>query len=491
MSGFTRRRFLEDSLLVAAAAAAASCRSSRSSSQAGSGGKAVAPSDRLRVAIVGVNGRGQSHVRAFAGRRDTQVVAICDVDPEAAELACGMVQFRTGKTPAVVGDLRRLLEDRSIDAISVAMPNHWHALAGVWAVQAGKDVYLEKPVSHNVREGRVLVQAARKYGRIVQTGSQSRSNPGMRQFIDYVRSGKLGKVTLARGLCYKRRKSIGRVGSPARPPEGLDYQLWLGPAPARADVQRSKLHYDWHWQWDYGNGDIGNQGAHEMDKARWGLGKSELPRAVVSVGGRFGYQDDGQTANTQLAFFDYGDAQLVFEVRGLPTDDLQGTSIGNIFHGSEGYAVSTDYSSGTIFDRKGRKVAHFDDEGDHYDNFVQAVRSRRPEDLTADVEEGHLSAALAHLANVSYRLGTDQPLASRPECLTSLPPAAGADECLQRFHQHLADNGVSPGQGTATWRVGRTLTVDPRTETIIDGGPEAQALMSRDYRPGFVVPAVV
>ena len=479
MAEVSRRRFLEDSLFAAAALAASSC--AGRSGASGPHGKRAAASDRLRVAIVGVNGRGMSHVRAFAGRRDTQVVAVCDVDERASAKARRAVFWRSGRSPVHHRDLRRLLEDRSIDAISIAMPNHWHALATAWAVQAGKDVYLEKPVSHNLAEGRLLVDLARKHGRIVQTGSQSRSNPGMRQFIEHVRSGRLGKVTLARGLCYKRRDSIGKHRSPVRPDSDLDYDLWLGPAAARRDVPRNKLHYDWHWQWDYGNGDIGNQGVHEMDKARWGLGKTALPARVVSLGGRYGYDDDGQTPNTQVALFDYGDSQLVFEVRGLPSDGLHRVKIGNIFHGSEGYAVSTNYTSGTIFDRRGRQLAHYDGEGDHFGNFVDAVRSRRHGDLTADIEDGHQSAALCHLANISYRLGAAQPWGSLRPTVSALA------EAVERTRAHLADNEV-PLDRTSV-QVGRELTVDPAGETLTGADPEALALLSRQYRAGFQMPA--
>jgi predicted dehydrogenase len=427
-----------------------------------------------------------NHVKSLAGKPAVEVATICDLDEAAAAKAIKAIQEKTGKAPAFQRDVRKVMDDRSIDVVTVATPNHWHSLMAVWAIQAGKDVYLEKPVSHNVHEGRVVVELARKHQRIVQTGSQSRSNPGMRQFIEYVQSGKLGKVTLARALCYKRRESIGKVAAPLPPPPGIDYDLWLGPAPARADVPRTKFHYDWHWQWDYGNGDIGNQGAHEMDKARWGLGKSTLPRAVTCIGGRYGYEDDGQTPNTQLAYYDYGDAQLVFEVRGLETQDLQGAKVGNIFYGSEGYAVSTNYSSGTIFDLKGNKLQHFNGGADHFDNFLGAVRSRKPAQLSCDIEEGHLSASLCHLGNISYRLGAAQPLGKKP---AALAPFADAEESFGRFEKHLADNGVLPEK--AQLHLGRALNLEPGKETFANGGSDAAGLLSRDYRSGFVVPQSV
>jgi predicted dehydrogenase len=489
MSNISRRKFLEESLLAAAAASFAGC--ATSGSKGGTAGtapaalgpaKVAAPSDMLRVAVVGVNGRGMAHVRDFSKRKDAQVVAICDVDENAFGKARSAVEKATGKAPTYQKDLRKLLEDKSIDIISVATPNHWHALAGIWSVQSGKDVYLEKPVSHNVHEGRVLVDMARKHNRIVQTGSQSRSNPGMRQFIEYVQSGKLGKVTLSRGLCYKKRDSIGKLASPGAPPPSVAYDLWLGPAPARTDVPREKFHYDWHWQWDYGGGDIANQGSHEIDKARWGLGKTTMPTSVASLGGRFGYEDDGQTANTQVCVYDYGDAQLVFEVRGLPTDGLLGAKVGNIFYGSEGYGVSTNYSSGTIFNLKGEKVAHFSGGADHIGNFIQAVRSRKHTDLSCDIEEGHLSAALCHLGNISYRLGKAQPIGSKPTTLGG----KNTEEAFGRMEKHLTDNGIAADKGRYT--LGPQLAIDPAKETFTGGEKEAVALLSREYRRGFEVP---
>jgi predicted dehydrogenase len=486
MSRLSRRRFLEDSMFATAAAIAAAGARRAYAQEGAAGAKKAAASDRLRVAVIGVNGRGMSHVRDLSGRPDTEVAVICDADESTFEKARKMVEQKSGKAPTFQQDLRKVLEDKSIDFVTIATPNHWHALATIWAVQAGKDVYVEKPASHNVHEGRMAVQMARKYGRIVQTGSQSRSNPGMRQFIDYIRSGKLGKVTLARGLCYKRRQTIGKVGTGGKPPASVNYDLWLGPALARKDVPRNRFHYDWHWQWDYGNGDIGNQGVHEIDKARWGLGKTSLPTSVIGLGGRFGYEDDGNTPNTQICYYDYGDSQLVFEVRGLQTEGLQGAKVGNIFYGSEGYAVSNSYSSGTIFDLKGQKVTSFEGGSSHFDNFIKAVRSRKHTDLTADIEEGHLSAALCHLGNVSYRLGKQLPVGKKP---TDLARYKDAEEAMARLDKHLADNGV-PADKTS-YRVGPALAIDPKTERFTNGAKDAAALLSRPARKGFSVPANV
>jgi len=486
MSGISRRRFLEESLFAAAAAAAASSARFARAAEEKAASKKVAPSDLIRVAVIGVNGRGMNHVTGFSKNENSIVAAICDADKDVfGKAAKEAVSKGGGKEPVYYQDIRKLLEDKSIDAVSIATPNHWHSLAAIWAVQAGKDVYVEKPLSHNVQEGRMVVDVARKHGRIVQTCSQSRSNPGMQQFIAAVQGGKIGKVSLARGLCYKRRETIGKVAKALPPPSSVDYDLWLGPAPARKDVPREKFHYDWHWQWDYGSGDLGNQGVHEVDKARWGLGKTTFPNWAFSLGGRFGYEDDGQTANTQICFYDYGDSQMIFEVRGLETQPLKGAKVGNIFYGSEGYAVSNSYSNGTLFDLKGEKIAHFEGGADHFDNFLKAVRSRKATDLTAPAEEGHVSAALCHLGNISYRLGTVQPLGERPAELARVPDA---EETFARFEQHLRANGVAAGD--RAFRVGRTLTVDPATESFTGAGAEAEALLSRDYRAGFVMPRV-
>jgi predicted dehydrogenase len=479
MSRFSRRRFLEDSMFAAAAAAAAA--SGGRFARAADEGKKAAPSDMLRVAVIGVNGRGMSHVGGF-NRKDAQVVAICDADEAAYGKAKKSIEGKGGKAPAFYQDIRKLLEDKNIDVVSIATPNHWHSLASIWAIQAGKDVYVEKPVSHNVREGRMLVEFARKHGKIVQTGSQSRSNPGMRQFIEAIQAGKIGKVSISRGLCYKHRESIGKVGTPAKPPATVNYDLWLGPATARTDVPRQRFHYDWHWQWEYGNGDIGNQGVHEMDKARWGLGKTTLPKSVISLGGRFGYEDDGETPNTEICWFDYGDSQLVFEVRGLETGDLKGAKVGNIFYGSDGYGVSTNYSSGTLFDAKGEKVAHFDGGANHIENFIKAVRSRKHTDLTADIEEGHLSAALCHLGNISYRLGSPQPLGKRPSALAK---NKDGQEAFARFESHLEENKIDFKK--TQFRMGRELAFDAKSESFTNS-KEANALLGRQYRKGFSLP---
>ena len=427
MSDVNRRTFLASAGAGAAALAI------------GKGARAAGPNDRLNVAVIGIRGRGKSHIEAFSGHKDTAIVALCDIDTREFDGAAKRIEKKSGKAPETVQDLRRLMDDKNIDIISIATPNHWHALAAVWACQAGKDVYVEKPVSHNVSEGRRIVEASRKYDRIVQAGTQSRSSEGVAEAVEFLRSGKLGPIFMARALCFKPRGSIGHKAD-APVPEGVDYNLWLGPAPERP-FNPNRFHYEWHWNWDYGNGDLGNQGIHQMDVARWGLGKDTLPTLIESSGGRYGYEDDGETPNTQVATFKYDDSELVFEVRGLPTNDEKGIKIGNLFYGPEGYLAINGSSWASYMGHTGEPGPKGGGGGDHFGNFVKAVQSRKREDQNGEILEGHLSSALCHLGNISYRLG-------------------------------------------------RSVTLDPKTETF-GGDSEANAMLTREYRAPFIVPEKV
>ena len=479
MQFLNRRDFLHDSAALAAALAGAGILGAEEP-KANKKGPA---NDQLRVAILGARGRGGAHVKGFAGQNDCVVATICDPDEAVIGKAMKQAEQAQGKAPKYERDLRKVFDDKSIDVVTIATPNHWHALAAIWALEAGKDVYVEKPVSHNVSEGRRVVEAARRYNRICQAGTQCRSNPGMRQAIAFLQSGKLGKLKVARGLCYKRRPSIGKVAGVQPIPKTIDYDLWSGPAPI-LPLKRKNLHYDWHWIWAYGNGDLGNQGIHQMDVARWALAKDELARSVVSLGGRFGYDDDGETPNTQVAAFDYGDAELIFEVRGLPTKGYRDAMVGNVFHCTDGYLVCPSYKGGTAFTPKGEVIAKFNDGDDqhHYTNFVQAVRSRKATDLNGAILEGHLSSALCHLANISYRLGTAQPFDARAKAFGDDKEAY---ETLARMGEHLKENMV-PLDGT-TCHVGPRLAVDPKAERFV-GNSAADAFLTREYRKPFVVP---
>lgn len=481
MARLNRREFLEDSMFAAAAAAMTAGAARTASADTGS----KSPNEKFRVAVVGVNGRGGSHIAGFGKRNDCVIAAIVDADEAVANRVADSIEKTYGNRPEIYLDMRKCFEDKSIDIVGIATPNHWHALAAIWAIQAGKDVYVEKPVSHNVSEGRRIVEAARKYNRIVQTGTQSRSNPGMREAIDFIHSGKIGEVKLARGLCYKPRGPIGAPGN-YDVPASVNYDLWSGPAPVET-LTRPKLHYDWHWQWAYGNGDLGNQGIHQMDIARWGLGEMDLGDSVVSYGGRFGYQDAGETANTQVCIHEYGSGKrLVFEVRGLKTDAYRGAKVGVVFYGSEGYLMSPSYNGGTAFDKDGKEIAKFSSGSDahHFANFIDAVRSRKHEDLNADILDGHLSSALCHVGNISYRLGTPVSAQQLTDTFAKDEEASGT---VDRFLQHLTDNSVDPATTKIT--LGPKLTL-AGTETF--SGPraeEANKHLTREYRAPYVVPA--
>jgi predicted dehydrogenase len=469
MAQFTRREFLGTSALAAGAFALPGVSEAR-----------VGPNDILRVAVCGVKGRGGSHVSAFGGMKDVQVAAVVDIDERVAGNALDSIEKKTGKKPAYFQDFRKMLEDKSIDAVSIATCNHTHTLIAIHSVLAGKHVYVEKPLSHNVWEGRQLVNAARKHSRIVQHGTQSRSSGACRKAASFLAAGKLGKVQVARGLCYKRRPSIGKT-SEEPVPQGVNYDLWLGPAPERP-FTKNRFHYNWHWHWDYGNGDIGNQGVHEMDKARWYLGKTTLPNKVISVGGRFGYEDDGETPNTQIVLFDYGDSLMLFEVRGLDTDAFMTQKIGQIAHAEKGHVAGT-----AAFGPDNAKIAidAKDDgrDGDHFRNFINAIKSGKHEDLNADVLDGHLSSALCHLGNISYRLGELQPMSKDAPFGTY----DAGNEAFQRMREHLKANGVNLEK--AQLRVGPLLSFDPQTEKFV-GNDAANKLITREYRKPFVVPEV-
>ena len=439
----------------------------------------------MRAAVIGFGGRGGSHIDAFSSLKGVRLVALCDADQKILD---GGVKKMSEKLEAPVAgftDIRKLLEDKSIDVVGIATPNHWHALASIWAVQAGKDVYVEKPVSHNVWEGRKIVEAARKHGRIVQTGTQCRSSrKGIAAAVEWVRAGNLGKITLSRGLCYKRRASIGKVSSPQPIPDGVDYDLWCGPA-EKLPLMRKRLHYDWHWVWNTGNGDLGNQGIHQMDICRWFLGENALAPRVLSVGGRLGYLDDGETANTHVIYQAYEKAPLVFEVRGLETEKFMGANVGCIIHCEGGHVVVPSYSEAIAIDRDGKEIQRWKGSENHFENFLKAVRSRKHEDLHADILEGHLSSALCHTGNVSHRLGAKK---SIDEIKESIRADHGFEETFARMSEHLERNNVNLTESPVT--LGLPLNLDPTAEKFIDN-EEANRLLTRPYRKPFVVPESV
>ena len=480
MKTLNRRSFLQTSALATAAIALPARAWSR----------VIGANEDIRIAVVGFGGRGKEHIEGFSKLSGVRLVALCDADQNILDAEAKRLRDK-GKSIETYTDVRRLLENPNIDAISTATPNHWHSLISIWACQHGKDVYVEKPVSHNVWEGRKLVEAARKYKCIVQTGTQSRSSTGLHEAIQYLREGRLGKIRLARGLCYKRRASIGKATGEQAIPAGVDYDLWCGPAP-KVPLHRTKLHYDWHWVWDTGCGDLGNQGIHQMDIARWALGVKELSPRVFSLGGRLGYDDDGETPNTQIVVHDYKPAPLIFEVRGLPASsgtekmgNYRGTSIGVVIDCEHGFLTIPSYSGAIAFDKAGNQLKKFEGSGDHYENFIKAVRSRKVSDLNADILEGHLSSALCHTGNISYRLGRE---ATTREIYEKIEANDEAIEALGRFEEHLGVNGVDLIKTKA--KLGPLLKMNSRTERFTNNN-DANALLTRNYRAPFVVPEKV
>ncbi len=450
------------------------------------------PSDTMNVAVIGFGGRGGSHISGYNKLKNDgiRVAALCDVDSKV--LAKGVDAYEKDKQK-VTGytDLRKLLENKDIDAVSIATPNHWHALATIWAVQAGKDVYVEKPVSHCVWEGRQMVNAARKYGKIVQTGTQSRSSrKGIAAAVKWVQDGNLGKTLLSRGLCYKRRGSIGKSEGEQPVPDTVEFDLWCGPGPKKP-LTRKKLHYDWHWTYAYGNGDLGNQGIHQMDIARWFLGENALSPSVWSVGGRLGYEDDGETANTQIIYHGYEKAPLIFEVRGLTQakdakdmDKYKGAGVGVIVECEGGYVVVPNYNGAIAYDKSGKEIQKFEGTEDHFKNFTDACRSRRVDDLHADILEGHLSSALCHTGNISHFLGKQD---SPDAILEKIKGDTFAAETFARMQEHLTKNEVDLLKTKLT--LGPVLKMDPKTERFLDNDA-ANVLLKDKYREPFVVPEI-
>jgi len=406
--------------------------------------KPASRNEVIRVACVGVRGKGQHHMNGLGSVPGTEVVALCDIDESILGAQSDQLDKRTGRKVKRFTDYRQLVEDKDIDEVSIATCNHTHTLIAIAALEAGKDVYVEKPCSHNIWEGRQLVKAARKYGRMCQHGTQGRSSPAIREAIQKLRAGIIGEIYMARGLCFKWRPTIGRKADAPVPP-GVHYDLWRGPAPERP-FNPNRFHYEWHWNWDYGNGDMGNQGVHEMDMARWGLGVG-LPTKVHAGGGHFMFDDDQQTPNTLVCVYQYPEQNkmLVFETRHWITnheDYGSGASnaVGVTFFGAEGYMQVYYFGYRTFLGRNREPGPTATAGSNEYERFIAGVRSRNPDDLGVEIEDGHLSSSLCHLGNIAYRLG-------------------------------------------------RTVNFDPQTETF-PGDEQANAMLSRDYRKPYVVNAV-
>ena len=477
MKSLTRRSFLQG---LSAAGAVSSLPAAVRAAARGA-------NDDIRIAVVGLYHRGPQLVGWFRKVPGVRVVALCDCDTQMSGKA--LEQFGgAAQKPRTVVDFRRLLDAKDVDAVAVATPNHWHALMTVWACQAGKDVYVEKPVCHTIVEGRRMVRAARKHKRIVQAGTQNRSCTGLQQCLAFLREGSLGKMKLVRGYDYPGRQGIGKVDGPQRVPKTVDYNLYQGPAPL-LPLRRKELHYDWHWIWDTGDGDGGNRGIHTLDQIRWFLGQRGLPEHVFSIAGRLGWDDDGQTPNTQIALFDYQPVPILWEMMTLPKrlrpPHLRGIG-GSMVIECEGGYLSGWRGGGAAFDKQGKPIKRFRGDGGvtHAANFVAAVRSRKSGAQRAEILEGHLSTALCHMANISHHAGHRR----SPD---DIKKAVADDELLSesagRLIEHLGTNGVDPAKTPLT--LGPKLTMDTKAERFTGQAAEwANMYITRQYRRGFVLP---
>lgn len=496
----SRRSFLKTSVLAAGAA----------SLSARSWGQTQGANGDVRLCVIGVHGRGKDHVKGFSQCKGVRVAGLCDVDSAVLRKAAGVTP--NAKT---YGDLRKVFDDPSIDAISIAMPNHWHSLAAIWAMQAGKDVYIEKPICHNVWEGRQLVNLSAQSRQVIQAGTQCRSSVGLMEAHAWMAAGNLGKVKVSRGLCYKRRGSIGYIQGDGKVPATVNYDLWVGPS-AMQPPHRRQFHYDWHWFWETGNGDLGNQGIHQMDIARWFLNEPALAPRTISVGGRFGYLDNAETPNTQVIVHDYEAAPLIFEVRGLPASgkpedhpdtrtstDVEskptgaegmdkyppgkhGASIGVVVDCEGGQLVIPSYTDAYAYDPAGKLIKRFGGAGGnrHYQNFIDVVHSRKKADLRGPIDGGFVSSALCHTGNISYRLGHRL---SGGEIAEQIRGNANLAESFGRMQEHLGRNGVD--LGTTPAALGVPLILDPKTERFSENS-DANALLTRRYRAPYVVPSI-
>lgn len=408
---------------------------------------AVAPSinvlganNRINVAVIGPGGMGSGHVSALAAEKDLRVACVCDPDSLRRDKAAARVESLKGGSPKKVGDFRRILEDKDIDAVFIATPDHWHAPATILACDAGKHVYVEKPASHNLREGRLMIEAARRNKRVVQVGTQSRSATHTKEAIKHIQAGAIGEVLVAKAWNSQRRRDIGKH-KPSAPPRELDFDMWVGPA-AWQPYQQNLLHATWRWWHNFGTGDMGNDGVHDIDIARWGLGVETHPTRIVALGGKYFFDDDQQFPDTQTVAFEYAGAsksgrpkQLIFEQRIWSPYNQEGFDNGNAWYGTEGMILFSKRGEGKVYGPKNKLIAEFTGKIDlraHHRNFFDCIRDGgRP---AADIEIGHLSSSLCHLGNIATRTG-------------------------------------------------RTLNFDPKTETIA-GDKEASSLLSRDYREG-------
>jgi len=488
----SRRAFLKRAAAASAAFSTFTISGTRSS------GRVIGANDTIRIGVAGIRGRGGSHIDAFSKMKGVQISHLIDPDSSLFESRAKRVQDAAGNTPKCFQDIREALDDKDLDAVSIATCNHWHSLITLWACQAGKDVYVEKPCSHNVFEGRQCVRAAEKYDRIVQHGTQSRADSKWARQVAAVASGKYGKLLVSKGYASKPRWSIG-FKPIEDPPAELDYNLWLGPAP-ELPFHRNLVHYNWHWFWETGNGEIGNQGVHQMDIARWGIPGGTLPKSVISMGGRWVETTEGQppftdqasTPNCQLTVMDFGETLLVYEVIGLVNKaGVDGKkypfNVTNEFYLEEG-AIK----DGKFYAKGSDKAEDLGDvdfpmgPGSIFENFIHCVRSRQRSQLHANITEGHLSSTCCHLGNISYQLGEQVAGSKKPEVLGQHDEIARSWETIATTVKGTLGLDLSK----STYQLGPMLQFDQEKEQFVDN-PAANKLLTRDYRKPFVVSETV
>ncbi len=497
MKNWSRKDFLRTSILGGGAALVAA--------RGGLLAQGSANGD-IRVGIIGFNAQGFGHLQNYLPGSKSKLdgailAAICDVDDKVLAKGRDAAQKAGLKSVAEFKDYRKMLESKDIDAVVIATPNHQHSIMAILALQAGKDVYVEKPLSHNIWEGRQAVEAARKYTKnIALVGTQNRSSEQIMNAIEHVRSGKLGKLKWVTGTCFKTRDSIGfHDGAQQAVPEGIDYDLWTGPAPLVPSTRngpKGPVHYDWHWFWNYGGGDVTNQGIHQMDVARWMLGAKGLPKDVMSFGGRFGYRDDAETPNTLVSVMNYDSVPLIFEVRGLgrkkgmkAMDVYRKSSVGVVAQCENGYVNIAETGGAIAYANDGTKLVTFEgsDNGAHRKNWIKSVQTRKV--THGLIEEGHYSSALCHLANISYLTGTEKANAQLADAVAS---DLVTKEAYWRTLDHLKANEVDLDATKPV--VGALLRVDPKREMlmhsdkVVADAANASQLRKREGRAGFKIP---
>jgi predicted dehydrogenase len=440
--------------------------------------------DEVRVGVIGLGVRGAGeHIPRMSKQKGVRVVALADPDSKRLAGTAAAVERNYGHKPQQFGDLRKLIEQKDLDVVCVATMQYWHALPTVWACQAGKHVYVEKPLAHFIWEGRQMVAAARKHNRLVQVGTQRRSQGTVHQAMKFLREGKLGKIQYITCFANKLRTSIGKRKEPLPIPDSLDYELWCGPA-RKEPIYRDRIQYDCSFTWNMGDGESCNQGVHEIDVARWLLGETGLPRRVMSIGGRFVFNDAGDVPNTQIIYYDFPTAPVLYEVHNMSagkgsrqSPNFRGAGVDVCVHCEGGHVMM---HSGQVFDTEGKRVTSFGGGENHFENFIQAVRSGRREDLNADVLEGHLSTAVCHAGNVSYRLGKPASVAEMRAAVKDVPLMG---EMLDRYLAHLAAHEVDPG----TSILGPWLECDRQNECF-KNNDEANKLVRGFYRAPWLLP---